>query len=148
MPLTHSWDKTHQGPRIKIHYLVNVSNQELPAHPSTDSPFFSFKKQSYKKKMLGACCWLLLAGCLCSCTPYPRSTGLRNLFSAENLVSGFVLYQLWRGNFPYRKVSYKSHSVAWVQLWYWGPRVKILYKKAGIGRCTWKFKVFSRNNYW
>lgn len=36
----------HQGPAIKIHYLTTLSilsNQDIPAHPSTDTPLFFLK---------------------------------------------------------------------------------------------------------
>lgn len=33
----------HPGPTIRIHYLVNLSNQYSPTHPSTGSPLLPLK---------------------------------------------------------------------------------------------------------
>lgn len=52
-PQTHFQDK-HQGPTIKMYYLANMFNQDLPAHPSTDYPVFSLKFHAFKKTTAAA----------------------------------------------------------------------------------------------
>lgn len=53
IPLICHWlipETKHQSPTIKIRYLVNVSDQDLPTHPSIDFPPFSLKIHSCKKQ--------------------------------------------------------------------------------------------------
>lgn len=53
----------HKGPIMKIHPLANMFNQNLPAHPSTDSPLL--------QKYLFLLLYLVLAAAAFAASPTP-----------------------------------------------------------------------------
>ena len=86
-PLTHSETK-HQGRAIKTHYLAilsNLSNQDLPTHPSTDSSFFLLKNPLVQKAPAAACYQPLPN--LEAATAPACPSGVINPLCAENLAS-------------------------------------------------------------
>lgn len=110
----------HWGPMIKIHYLPNRSNQYLPVHPSTDSPF-SLKKK--KKLSSRNPCFLALLFCLlfvistaadaadaafaalpCPACPY----GDNKSPFAKNLASWYILCWFQETTLPHRRIFWSS----------------------------------------
>lgn len=72
-----------------------MSNQNLPAHPSTDSLFFSLKTNPPKKNLLAAAA--AATCCLLSASDESRGSPPPCLICAENLVSGCAMHQLGGG---------------------------------------------------
>lgn len=90
----------HQGPAIKIHYLTILSilsNQDIPAHPSTDTPLF-FLKTLLRYLLLcpsrGSLPNLSLPSPGNSISFVPRIWCL-GVFSEDSEVSGVWVYSLW-----------------------------------------------------
>lgn len=96
LPLFGHWlnpEKKHQGPTIKIHSLANLSDQDLPTHPSTDS-LLSLTNLSLQKHPPWLSCLLAATAAFADTPPPTCPFGVTNHLCAENSVSGYVLCQL------------------------------------------------------